>query len=153
MSLDRVASDVRASAALERRSSLMRPTRTISTRTFVSLRATVWIIAMLALSAAWMSSTTNITGVSAAAAVTVFKSASAILSGISSGDHSTGFGTPGNCFRISELIRVSSLSASGSALPIARCVANCLTSSPSTANGSSRSASYACARATTAPSI
>src|SRR6266581_4196663 len=55
-------------------------------------------------------------GVSAAAAVIVFRNASAILSGIKSGDHSTGLGTPGNAFRSSELIRVSSLNASGSAL-------------------------------------
>src|ERR1700694_1196923 len=100
-----------------------------------------------------MSSTTRTTGLSSAAAVTVFRKASASRSGVSSGDHSTGFGTPGKTRTISVLIRVSSLSASGSAPPIARCAASCLTSSPSTANGSSRSASYACARATTAPSI
>ena len=56
----------------------------------------------------------------AAAAVIAFRNASAMRSGMSSGDHSTGLGTPGNALRISELIRVSSLSASGSALPIAR---------------------------------
>src|SRR6266540_1134194 len=110
-------------------------------------------MAVLALSAEWISSITSTTGDSAAAAVNVFNNASAILSGINSGDHSTGLGTPGNALRISELILVSSLNASGSAPPMARWVANCLTSSPNTANGSSRSASYACARATTAPSI
>ena len=56
-------------------------------------------------------------------------------------DPTTGLGTPGKALRISELILVNSLKASGSALPIARCVANCLTSSLRTANGSSRSAS------------
>ena len=96
---------------------------------------------MLALSAACMSSTTSITGLSLAAATNVFRNASARRRGISSGDHSTGFGTPGNAFKTSKLMRVNSLNASGSALPIARCAANCFTSSPNTANGSSRSAS------------
>src|ERR687892_2517285 len=99
-----------------------------------------------------MSSTTSTTGFSSAAAVTVLRNASANRSGTISAAHSTGFGTPGNWAQTSGVRRDSSDNASGSAQPIARWMANWRTSSASTANGNSRSASYAWARATTAPS-
>src|SRR3989442_15765710 len=112
-------SDVSDQGAPDSRNSLVRPVKTSNTRVSLSFRATECRIAVLALSAACTSSTTSITGLSAAAAVTVLRNASAILSGINSGDHSTGFGTPGNALRISELILGTSLNASGSALPLA----------------------------------
>ena len=142
-----------AAGAAAMRSSLGRPVRISSSRVRGSLRATMWRIAALALSDAWMSSTTTTSGLSSAAASTILRNASAKRSGITSADQSGGFGTPGNARGISGDTRVSSANASGSAPPIARCSASCFTSSARTANGSSRSASYACARATTAPSI
>ena len=111
------------------------------------------MIATLALSAACRSSDTSTTGLSSAAASTALSTASASRNGITSAAHSSGRGTPGNACRISGATRASSLSASGAAPPIARCSVSCLISSASTANGNSRSAAYACARATTAPSI
>ena len=118
-----------------------------------SLRATMWRIAALALSAACTSSTTSTSGPSSVAASTALRNESASRSGTTSADHSTGLGTPGKTLKISGETRDSSLSASGSAPPIARCSVSCLMSSARIANGSSRSASYAWARATTAPSI
>src|SRR5438094_3917765 len=88
-----------------------------------------------------MSSTTSTSGLSSVAATTALRNASASRSGITSADHSTGLGTPGKTLKISGETRDSSLSASGSAAPIARWSVSCLISSARIANGSSRSRS------------
>ena len=152
-SASRVESVTSAAGAAAVWSSPGRPVRISSSRVRGSLRATMWRIAALALSDAWMSSTTSTIGVSSAAASVALRNESASRSGITSAVHWGGLGTPGNTWKISGDTRDSSANASGSAPPIARCSASCFTSSASTANGSSRSASYAWARATTAPSI
>src|SRR6266571_3041205 len=145
-----VASVARALGPVVVRSSFEGAVRITSSRVCGSFRATMWRIAALALSAAWISSTTSTSGLSSVAASTALRNESARRNGTTSAVHSTGFGTPGNTLKISGDTRDSSLNASGSAAPMARCSVSCLTSSASTANGSSRSASYACARATTA---
>ena len=146
-------SEISALGAAAARSSLDRAVRIRRSRLRGSLRATIWRMATVALSAAWISSTTSTRGLSSAAASTTLRKESASRKGMTSAAHSTGRGTPGNALKISGETRVSSLSASGSAPPIARCSVSCLISSASTPNGSSRSASYAWARAIAAPSI
>src|SRR5437667_1484 len=113
-----VVSDTSALGAAAVRSSLVRPVRIRSSRVRGSLRATMWRIAALALSAACTSSTTSTSGPSSVAASTALRNESASRSGTTSADHSTGLGTPGKTLKISGETRDSSLSASGSAPPI-----------------------------------
>ena len=125
-------SQTNALAAAVVRRSLGRAVRISISRVDGSLRATMWRIATVALSAACMSSTTRTSGLSSVAASTALRNESASRNGITSAAHSTGLGTPGNALKISGDTRVSSLNASGSAPPIARCSVNCLISSAST---------------------
>src|SRR5438128_1994324 len=126
------ASAVIAADASAARSSLDRPARISNRRVPLTLRATTWRMAVLALSAACTSSTTTIRGLSSPAAVTAFRNASASRNGVTSAAQSTGLGTPGKMLKISGVMRASSLNTSGSALLIARCTASWRTSSLST---------------------